>query len=537
MVKSVFIRLHYYDDTLYILLQSFFIHNNVSKFRVLQTDVKRLLLIKEKEMKNLQNFHEHQINGSAVSKKIKTLLMTCVVLFTVTSCFEDIDDNAIATSDITDFVWKGMNTTYLYKSEIPNLANDRFSSDQEYTDYLNGFDAPEDLFESVKYLPQSVDRFSRIYDNYFDLQNSQQGISLSNGIEYNLYLVPGSTTEVFGAITLVLNNSVADNLGLQRGQIFRGVDGIDLTTSNLDDLILQTSYTLNFADYDNNGTPESIDDTIILNGESADLTKVAYTENPVHIAKVIALVDVNIGYLMYNGFKSNFDTALNEAFGQFSAAGVSELVIDLRYNGGGSVQTAAYLGSMITGQFASEVYSKLFYNENLNNNDRDYLFTNSIEGGGAINSLNLSKIYVLTTNRRTASASELIINSLKPYIDVVVIGENTVGKTQASITVYDSPNFAFENVNPNHTYAMQPLVANSTNVNDQLVPSTGLIPDIQITETPSTFGTLGNISEPLLSVAIVDILTGDRPYNRANESLTLLKVNKAQPLEQEMYID
>ena len=306
VVEFNFTCLQYNDDTLYILLQSFFIHNNVSKFRVLQTDVKRLLLIKEKEMKNLQNFHEHQINGSAVSKKIKTLLMTCVVLFTVTSCFEDIDDNAIATSDITDFVWKGMNTTYLYKSEIPNLANDRFSSDQEYTDYLNGFDAPEDLFESVKYLPQSVDRFSRIYDNYFDLQNSQQGISLSNGIEYNLYLVPGSTTEVFGAITLVLNNSVADNLGLQRGQIFRGVDGIDLTTSNLDDLILQTSYTLNFADYDNNGTPESIDDTIILNGESADLTKVAYTENPVHIAKVIALVDVNIGYLMYNGFKKQF---------------------------------------------------------------------------------------------------------------------------------------------------------------------------------------------------------------------------------------
>jgi C-terminal processing protease CtpA/Prc len=459
------------------------------------------------------------------------------VLFTVTSCFEDLDDNAIASSDIKDFVWKGMNAVYLYKAEIPNLADNRFSSNEDYSNYLNGFSTPEDLFESLKYLPASIDRFSRIFPNYFDLQNSQQGLSLSNGIEYNLYLVPGSDTEVFGAITLVLNNSVADNLGLQRGQIFRAVNNEELTTSNTSDLLSENAYTLNFAGYDNNGTPESADDTITLNGESADLNKVAYTENPVHIAQVITLSDINVGYLMYNGFNSNFDDDLNEAFGEFSAAGVSELVIDLRYNGGGSVQTAAYAGSMVTGQFTGEVYSKLFYNENLNNNDKDYLFTNSIEGGGSINSLNLSKIYVLTTNRRTASASELLINSLKPYIDVVVIGENTVGKTQASITVYDSPDFGPQNINPGHTYVMQPLVANSTNVNDLLVPSTGLIPDILITETPSTFGTLGTLSEPLLSAAIGEILTADRPFYQPSEIFTLIKTNKLHPLEQEMYID
>ena len=470
-------------------------------------------------------------------KKIKLLLLSCIVLFTITSCFEDMDDNLIASSDVKDFVWKGMNAVYLYKPEIPNLADDRFSTNEEYSNYLEGFSSPEGLFESLKHLPESVDRFSRIYSNYFDLQNAQQGTTLSNGIEYNLYLVPGSDTEVFGAITLVLNNSFADNLGLQRGQVFRAVDGIELTTTNISDLLSGESYTLNFADYDNNNTSDSSDDTITLNGESADLTKVAYTENPVHIAQVIDLPEANIGYLMYNSFNRNFDNELNAAFGIFSAAGVSELVIDLRYNGGGSVQTAAYLGSMVTGQFTGDVYSKLFYNENLSNNNRDFLFTDAIEDGGAINSLNLSKVYVITTNRRTASASELLINSLKPYIEVVVIGENTVGKTQASITVYDSPNLAFENVNPNHTYAMQPLVANSTNVNDQLVPSNGLIPDIQISETPSTFDVLGNVSEPLLSAAIGDIISADRPSNRTPQNITIYSINKTQPIEQEMYID
>ncbi|WP_400079622.1 S41 family peptidase [Winogradskyella sp. R77965] len=475
-------------------------------------------------------------------RNLKLLLLSCIVAFTITSCFEDLDDNITTTSalDINDFVWKGMNVNYLYKSEIPNLANDRFSSNEEYTEYLSDFNAPEDLFESLKYLPESVDRFSRIYSNYFDLLNAQQGISLSNGIEFNLYFVPGSDTEVFGAITLVLNNSVADDLGLERGQIFRAVNNENLNVDNINDLLTTDSYTLNFADYDNNGTSEPEDDTITLNGESTELTKVTYTENPVHKAEVISLTpSIKIGYLMYNGFRSNFTNELNAAFGEFNTAGISDLVIDLRYNGGGAVQTAAYLGSMVTGQFTGEVYSKTFYNESLQSLNRDYLFANTIEGAGAINSLNLSKVYVLTTNRRTASASELLINSLKPYIDVVVIGENTVGKTQASITLYDSPTFGFENVNPGHTYAIQPLVANSTNVNDQLVPSGGLIPDIQITESPSTLGTLGDINEPLLATAIVDILTSDRSLNRANDTFNfrLFKISKTHPLEQDMYID
>ncbi len=472
-------------------------------------------------------------------KKIKIVLMTCLAMLSITSCFEDLDDNAIATSDINDFVWKGMNAVYLYKSEILNLANDRFTSDEDYTNYLNSFDTPENLFESLKYLPESVDRFSRIFDNYFDLQNAQQGISLSNGIEFNSYLVPGSETQVYGAITLVLNNSVADNLGMQRGQIFRAVDGTELTDANFVDLLSQGSYTLNFADYDTNDTPERDDDTITLNGENTSLTRASYTENPVHRTEILNVGTTTIGYLMYNGFNANFNDVLNNAFSEFQASNVNELVIDLRYNGGGSVQTAAYIGSMVTGQFTGDVYSKLIYNEDIQENNKVFLFTNTIEGIGAINSLNLSRVYVLTTNRRTASASELVINSLKPYIDVVVIGENTVGKTQASITIYDSPNLTFENVNPSHTYAMQPLVAKSVNKNDDPVPPDGLIPDIELTEIPFELGILGDVDEPLLAAAIANITgLGRSSLFQTIEQMKPIATNILQhPLEQEMYID
>jgi len=475
-------------------------------------------------------------------KKVKVLLLICLVAFSVTSCFDDMDDNIIdaSTEEINDFVWKAMNFVYLYKPEIPNLSDDRFTTTDEYTEYLNSYDSPEELFESLLYLPDEIDRFSGIYSNYFDLQNALSGISLSNGIEYNLYYVPGSDTEVFGAITMVLANSPAENLGLQRGQIFRAINDENLTLNNYINLLSSTSYTLNLADYDDNNTSDTTDDdTIVLSGINASLTKVSYTENPVHKTEVLNVNGTSIGYLMYNGFTNEFDNNLNDAFGEFNAAGVSQLVIDLRYNGGGSVQTAAYLGSMVTGQFTGEVYSKLFYNENLESNNTDYLFTNSIDGGGSINSLNLSKVYVLTTSNRTASASELVINSLKPYIEVVVIGENTVGKTQASRTVYDSPTlFSDTEANPSHTYALQPLIANSTNVNEELVPSTGMVPDIELSESANNLGVLGDVNEPLLAAAISHMSLSGRSSTFTEDLPKLREINlPISALQQDMQID
>ncbi|NRD19774.1 peptidase S41 [Winogradskyella eckloniae] len=474
-------------------------------------------------------------------KKIKILILLFVTTISVTSCYDDLDDNIIVSTnvEISDFVWKAMNAVYLYKSEIPDLADDRFVTNEEYNDYLNSYSTPEELFESLKYAPNTIDRFSRIYSDYNQLLDLIGGTSLSNGIEYNLYFIPGSDSEIFGAITQVLNNSMASDLGLERGQIFRTVNGENLTSNNYIELLSANDYTLGFADYNTNGTNNTEDDTVTLNDENVSLSLVTYTENPIHKSEVLQVNGTNIGYLMYNAFNTNYNSALNEVFGEFSAAGVTELVLDLRYNGGGSVQTAAYLGSMVTGQFTGDVYSKLFYNDNLSNNNEDYLFTNSISGSGTINSLNLTKVYVLTTNRRTASASELIINSLRPYIEVIVIGENTVGKTQASRTVYDSPSlFSSDGINLGHTYAMQPLIANSTNVNDELVPNTGLTPDIELSETPTNYGILGDVNEPLLAAAIQHMTSADRSSitnSNVNELIDVKHIKTT--LEQDMYID
>jgi len=437
-----------------------------------------------------------------------------MLLGLTTSCFnDDRDDNVILASEINDFVWKGMNAVYLYKDNIPDLADNRFSSNQEYANYLNSFSTPEDLFESVIYQRQTVDRFSWITDDYIALEQLFSGVFKTNGMEFSLFFAPNSSTEVIGVIRLVLPNSEADNNNLQRGDIFYAVDGSPLTESNFSTLLNQDTYTLNLAAFNDNGTSETTDDTIDPGTESITISKVPYTENPVFRTEIIDVDGENVGYLMYNGFTSNFDNQLNNAFGNFLSNNVQHLVLDLRYNPGGSVNTATLLGSMITGQFNGQVFAKLIYNNDLQTHNTSFNFTNSLNDGSAINSLNLDKAYVLTTER-SASASEMVINSLKAHMSSIIqIGTNTTGKSQASITVYDSPDFGRDGANPNHLYAMQPLVAIGVNKNDDVVPSTGLSPTIVLEEYRFNYGVLGNENEPLLAAALADILgTGRISY-------------------------
>lgn len=146
------------------------------------------------------------------------------------------------------------------------------------------------------------------------------------------------------------------------------------------------------------------------------------------------------------------------------------------------------------------------YYESTNNTDwMKYLFVNEMIDGTPINSLNLNKVYILTSSR-SASASELLINGLASHIQVVQIGDTTYGKNVGSITVYD---YIDNNrtKNPDHTYALQPIifkVANSAGFSDY---SDGLTPDagLLLKEDITNMGVLGEVTEPLLALAIGQI--------------------------------
>jgi len=443
--------------------------------------------------------------------KVKYIVLTLLIGFSY-GCFEDNDDNVTGSGSIKDFVWKAMNSVYLYNADVPDLADDRFITDSDYNSFLDGYSSPETLFESLVYDRENVDRFSIITNNYFELEQSLSGINKRSGAEFNFYLVPGSSTEVFGIVRLILLNSNASQTSLTRGQVFNKVNGTTMTISNYRSLFSSDTYTINLANYDDNNTDDISDDSISDTAEAITLIKSIYTENPVYKTEIFNLNNKKIGYLMYNGFVGEFDSELNNAFGTFKAENIDHLILDLRYNPGGSVRTATALGSMITGGFNNQVFATLKYNEDLQNNNYDYVFTDELTNGTAINSLNLDKVYVLTSGA-SASASEMIINSLKSYITVVQIGSTTVGKSQASQIIYDSSNFGRVNANPTHTYALLPLIAITVNKNNTVVPSSGLLPDIEFKEKAANYGILGDPTEPLLEAALNEIQISGRYSN------------------------
>jgi C-terminal processing protease CtpA/Prc len=164
-------------------------------------------------------------------------------------------------------------------------------------------------------------------------------------------------------------------------------------------------------------------------------------------------------------------------------------------------------------------------------------FTNKIVNGANLNSLNLSKVYILTS-KSTASASELVINGLKPYINVVQIGDVTTGKNAASITLYDSPTFGKDGRSTSHKYAMQPLVlktANKTGFGDY---QNGLEPTFLLKEDLGNLNELGNESEPLLSQALAIIAGGGRISVPNFKQFSEFEDSKSlQPFGNDMYLN
>jgi len=462
-------------------------------------------------------------------KIVLSSLLFC--LFAIPLACTDMDDNAVPSSvEIKDFVWKGMNLYYLWQADVPDLADNRFANQSQLNTFLETYDNPTNLFNHLR-VDTSIDRFSVIFSDYTVLEGVLSGNTLNNGMDYGIRYKPGSTTQVYGWVRYIIPNSDAAGKDIHRGDIFYAINGTPLTIDNYRTLLANTTYTVNFADYDSgNITP---------NGSSLSLTKTNLAENPIFINTVITQGTHNIGYLMYNGFYASYENQLNAAFGSFISQNVTDLVLDLRYNSGGSVASATKLASMITGQFSGQLFAKEQWNAKAQayyeNNNPGYLINNFVSG---LNSLHLSKVYILTT-KSTASASELVVNCLKPYIQVVQIGDVTTGKNVGSITLYDSPTFRKTDVNPNHKYAMQPIVLKIVDKNGFGDYATGITPTISLPENMANLGTLGNVDEPLLNTAINQIIGSGKmiPQVPGNIERDFTDAKFIEPLRSEMYVE
>nr|AAP58520.1 putative carboxy-terminal processing protease [uncultured Acidobacteriota bacterium] len=154
----------------------------------------------------------------------------------------------------------------------------------------------------------------------------------------------------------------------------------------------------------------------------ATLTKRVVTIPTVSLTRTFQVDGRTVGYLLFRNFVEPSYGALDEAFAALREARATELVIDLRYNGGGLVDVAVHLGGLVAGAVTEgRIFATFQHNDKHSALNEDLRFERPTQ------SLNLSRLFVVTT-RASASASELLINSLRPHIPVFVIGDATYGK-------------------------------------------------------------------------------------------------------------
>lgn len=425
---------------------------------------------------------------------------------------------------IHDFVWKGLNAYYLYQGEIKDLDNRRFNSDYQLNNYLNTFPEYNSLFSNLLLFS---DVKSNLLEDYTTIINPELRTAFTNGLEFGVFKEQDSDT-IIGYTLDVLPFSNASGQQISRGDYFYAVvdtanDTIMLRRDNYEDLLLnytQDSLKLVMATY--NGF------NVTLSGKKVALVKKEYNFEPVNFKNTFAYNAEKIGYVMYNNdFSTKYINDLNNTFLEFKNESVTELVLDLRYNiGGGSfAKNISQISSMITGQFSAEVLIKEEWNAKAQSwfliNQPDSIITKfptQLNEDTAINGLNLTDVYIILNgdNFTGSSAVELLINSLKPHINVHIVGNQTKGNNTGAITLYNSPDYDFPLKNTTHTVALQPIVLRFLNKDDQSYEN-GFSPDIALcaNEDILELGVLGENSDPILNNVLEYISTG-LPISNSN---------------------
>ena len=269
------------------------------------------------------------------------------------------------------------------------------------------FDSPEAYLETVRFRP---------VDQTFSYITSRQAndalYSASQYIGFGFSTIVTASREL--RVTQVFDGSPAARAGLGRGDRIVEIDGLAVTG-------LVTNGHIGSAFGPSEIGFES--DIGFLHGSSrvtARLMKTLVTIPTVSLTRVYQIGSRTVGYVFFRNFVEPSYAALDRAFG--GLAGIDELVLDLRYNGGGLVSVAQHLASLIGGaRTDGHVFAEFFHNDR--NSSRNHV----LRFASTPNAASLSRVVVLTT-RASASASELVINALRPFLPVIIIGDRTYGK-------------------------------------------------------------------------------------------------------------
>jgi carboxyl-terminal processing protease len=267
-----------------------------------------------------------------------------------------------------------------------------------------------------------------------------------------------------------------------------------------------------------------------------------YSEDPVYMDSILTIGGHKIGYFVYHFFSpdngsndNSYDLEMNDVFGNFKSKGITDLILDLRYNSGGHTTSAQLLASELVPDISD---SKLFVSYQYNSQQTAYFvnkygsdalktfFTtkvldkdnNSIGTVNNVGNLIGGKLYILT-GPHTASASEQIINGLKPFLDVVLIGDTTYGKNVASSTFYDKVH-SYKN-----KWGLQPIVAKFFNSQGKSDFTAGFAPNYVVRDGGFNMKELGDPNEPLLNTAL-NAIVGSQTLPIVRKRVESIQVDK-----------
>lgn len=391
----------------------------------------------------------------------KYLLLLLVVLLSINnSCKKDDLNDQEAIVENREF-YDFMKDWYYWNTSIPSINP---------ANYLSVYE----VLEAIRYKP--LDRWSFITDWAEFVAYFQESRLIGYGF--------GSAWDTSGKLRVAFIHNTTDmyNSGVRRGWIIDKINGVNISSGmNITQMLganqIGVSNTFTFIKPDNT--------TVEMTLQKKDIFA-----NTVLHHQVFEYPGLKVGYLVLQSFREPTQAELNEVFSEFSAAGVQELILDMRYNGGGLVSIATQLASMIAGpSLAGSPFVKYEYNAK---KAAERNATVNLENVG--NSLSLNRLITICT-RGSASASELMINGLRPFIDVIIVGNTTYGKPMGSnIFNYDNK------------YAFAPITFKTKNADNEGDYFDGIPVDIPAPDDLTR--NFGDPQESSLQTALAYILSG-----------------------------
>ncbi|MCP9769474.1 hypothetical protein EGI22_16340 [Lacihabitans sp. LS3-19] len=380
------------------------------------------------------------------------------------------------------WIYAQMKQNYLWESDM--LVEEKTDKNLE----------PKAYFESL--LSPNKDWVSYMKIQKEDMLDFWNGNLKSYGIRYAIIKKEDGTNNLNLAISLVLKDSPAEKAGMWRGDIITKINSSKITATNLAQLLESDQAEFEWT----NTNQDNFKETII---------KKKFQVNPFQTTEVFEIGSKKIGYLTYAQFLPNVENELRKIFGDFKNQNVNEFILDLRFNPGGFTPNTEIMGSLLVKNLnpGTEMYHNV-WNKSIT---EEKIKTSGLDAGvrtwtSEVNNLDkLQRLYVLTS-KTTSSSSELIINCLRPFMDVIIVGNNTYGKNVISVILTDETNSL--------PYGLMPAYTTILNVKGESNYGTkdGFTPDYSVIDDIMPYYPLGNPNETLLKKTL-ELITGIPPIN------------------------